>query len=57
MKKLILTHVVLALSAAFVLGQEKLPQFGKDPVKAIVKKMTLEEKARVVVGKGFSMPG
>lgn len=33
------------------------PQFGKAPVDAIVKKMTLEEKVKIVVGKGFSVPG
>ncbi len=38
-------------------GQEKEPQFGKDPVKEIIKKMSLEDKVKVVVGKGFSLPG
>jgi beta-glucosidase len=38
-------------------SQSKLPQFGKDPIPAIVKAMTLEEKVKVVVGKGFSLPG
>ena len=40
-----------------VFAQEKLPQFGKDPISAIVKNMTLEEKVKIVVGKGFSLPG
>jgi beta-glucosidase len=39
-----------------VFAQEKLPQLGKAPVKEIVKKMSLEEKAKLVVGKGFVMP-
>jgi beta-glucosidase len=33
------------------------PQLGKAPVKDIVKAMTLEEKAKLVVGMGFKMPG
>ena len=47
----------LVMSAAGVFAQEKLPQFGKDPVKEIVKHMTLEDKVKMVVGKGFSLPG
>jgi beta-glucosidase len=33
------------------------PQFGKSPVKDVVKAMTLEEKSKLVVGMGFKMPG
>ena len=33
------------------------PQLGKNPVKDVIKAMTLEEKARLVVGRGFRMPG
>lgn len=33
------------------------PQLGKDPLPAVVAAMTLEEKARIVVGMGFRMPG
>ncbi len=40
-----------------VLAQGGLPQFGKDPVKEIVKHMSLEDKVKIVVGKGFSLPG
>src|ERR1700748_132449 len=47
--------VFLAAQSAF--AQEKEPQFGKDPVKDIIKKMTLEEKVKVVVGKGYNFPG
>ncbi|HXD79436.1 MAG TPA: glycoside hydrolase family 3 C-terminal domain-containing protein [Puia sp.] len=32
------------------------PQLDKDPVSALVKAMTLEEKAKFVVGNGFHMP-
>ena len=38
-------------------GQNNLPQLGKDPIPAVIKAMTLEEKAKLVVGKGLSIPG
>ncbi|MDO3627198.1 beta-glucosidase [Mucilaginibacter sp. BT774] len=60
MKKLFFMQIVVAatlVAGQSAFGQEKEPQFGKDPIKEIVKKMTLEEKVRVVVGKGFSVPG
>jgi beta-glucosidase len=60
MKKL---PFLLTATAALVLlwhpdfAQGDLPQFGKDPVKVIIKNMTLEDKIKIVVGKGFSLPG
>src|ERR1700749_1445693 len=59
MKKLTLgiASAVLLLAGQACFAQDNNPQLGKDPVADIVKKMTLEEKARVVIGKGFSMPG
>ena len=36
---------------------QTLPQLGKDPIPAIIKAMSLEDKAKMVVGKGFSLPG
>jgi beta-glucosidase len=33
------------------------PQLGKDPIPAIIKAMTLEEKARFVAGNGMNIPG
>lgn len=36
---------------------QTLPQLGKDPVKKIVEALTLDEKAKLVVGMGFRMPG
>ncbi len=36
-------------------SQTTAPQLGKDPVSAVVQAMTLEEKAHLVVGKGFSI--
>jgi len=38
-------------------AQKAAPQLGKAPIKAIVAAMTLEEKAKLVVGNGFHMPG
>lgn len=38
-------------------AQQKLPQLGKDPIKDVIKAMTLEEKAKLLVGNGFRMPG
>jgi beta-glucosidase len=54
---------LLVATAALVLvwhpdfAQGDLPQFGRDPVKVIIKNMTLEDKIKIVVGKGFSLPG
>lgn len=36
---------------------EKAPKLGVAPVKDVIKAMTLEEKSKLVVGRGFSMPG
>jgi beta-glucosidase len=36
---------------------QALPQLGKNSVKEVVAAMTLEEKAKLVVGNGFNMPG
>jgi len=46
----------MVFSSTIVFAQNA-PQFGKDPIPAIVKAMTLEEKVKMVVGKGFSLPG
>ncbi|HCL84468.1 MAG TPA: glycosyl hydrolase [Chitinophagaceae bacterium] len=39
------------------IAQEQAPQLGKASVKQVVAAMTLEEKAKMVVGMGFRMPG
>ena len=44
-------------SGLFSQAQDKLPQLGKSPVTEIVKAMTLEEKASLVVGTGMRMAG
>ena len=38
-------------------AQSALPQLGKDPIPAIIKAMTLEEKAKFVAGNGMHFPG
>ena len=48
---------VLLCSSSRSFAQEKTPQLGHDPIREIVQRMTLEEKVKVVVGKGFSVPG
>jgi len=60
MKKLFFTHLAALIvlhTGQSVFAQEKAPRFGKDPVKDIVKKMTLEEKVKVLVGKGYNFQG
>ncbi|HEV3249687.1 MAG TPA: glycoside hydrolase family 3 N-terminal domain-containing protein, partial [Puia sp.] len=38
-------------------SQSNLPQLGKDPIPGILRAMTLEEKAKLLVGKGLNIPG
>ena len=45
------------LSAVAAQSQNNLPQLGKDPIPSILKAMTLEEKASLLVGNGMYMPG
>ena len=47
----------VALIPGLVHAQNNAPQLGKDPVSAVIKAMTLEEKAKLVAGKGLSIPG
>ena len=52
---------VSILSLAFLMpftgNAQSAPQLGKSPVKDVVAAMTLEEKAKLVVGNGFHMKG
>src|SRR4030095_13592334 len=41
----------------FAQNDQGLPQLGKNSIKEVIAAMTLEEKAKLVVGKGFRMPG
>lgn len=51
--------ILLVLFAALVTGTmfAQAPQFGKAPLKEVIKAMTVEEKAKIVVGKGFIIAG
>ena len=58
MKLLRPTTFCLALCTSFFThAQNTLPQLGKSPISQVIHAMTLEEKAKLVVGKGFNMPG
>ncbi|WPV01948.1 glycoside hydrolase family 3 C-terminal domain-containing protein [Mucilaginibacter sp. cycad4] len=50
---LFILQIVGLLTIGTSQAQQKLPQLGKNPVKDIVKSMTLEEKARLVIGTGM----
>jgi beta-glucosidase len=54
MKKII-TQLVLYFLMATGFIKAQTPQFGKNSIKDVVAAMTLEEKAKFVVGNGFSM--
>lgn len=47
---------VTVLNATVLQAQTKNPQLGKDPLTAVIKAMTLEEKAGLLVGNGMYMP-
>ncbi len=57
MKKLLLLTVLLLSFYSSKLVAQNAPQLGKASVKDVIAAMTLEEKAKLVVGNGFSMPG
>ena len=58
--KTVQIHQVIAVAFLLVghtaFSQEKLPQLGHAPLSEIVKLMTLEEKASLVVGGGINIP-
>jgi len=47
---------LLILISSTTFAQNKLPQLGKDPIHEVIKAMTLEEKASLVVGAGLNIP-
>jgi len=52
-----LLALFLTLSAIASAQTQRAPQLGKSPLKEVIAAMTLEEKAKLVVGNGFRMPG
>ncbi len=55
--KLFSTIAAAIILPATMFAQEQAPQLGKASVKQVIAAMTLEEKAKLVVGMGFKMPG
>ena len=55
LKRTLLTSALIVFSL-LVFAQE-VPKLGKNSVNEVIKAMTLEEKATLVVGTGFYMPG
>lgn len=49
--------LALLLALIGLTAHAQTPTLGKDPIPAIIKAMTVEEKVRLVVGAGFNMPG
>lgn len=60
-KRILTTASIFLLASSSLLAQNKssnkLPQLGKSSIKEVVAAMTLEEKAKLVVGMGMKMPG
>ncbi len=54
---LVLVSVLFYSGSAFGQLSPVVPHLGKSPLKDVVKALTLEEKARLVVGMGFKMDG
>jgi beta-glucosidase len=50
-----IASILMLVSTVFVKGQT--PQLGKSSIKQVIAAMTLEEKAKLVTGMGFKMPG
>src|SRR5689334_2284181 len=54
---LFLASLLLATRSICAQTEKPLPQLGKNSNKDVIAAMTLEEKAKLVVGNGFRMPG
>lgn len=54
MKNVYLLFISINLFAA---ASAQMPQLGKNAIKEVIAAMTLEEKAKLLVGNGFKMPG
>lgn len=55
--KFLLTIAIVIYLPSVMFAQEQVPQLGKASVKEVIAAMTLQEKAKLVVGMGFKMPG
>ena len=52
MKRRLLPVICAAIAAMTVVSCNRIPQFGKAPVRKVVAAMTLEEKVNLLVGVG-----
>ena len=57
LKKFSLLVVILLTCTMPLLAQQSTPQLGKNTISEVVKAMTLEEKANILVGQGMYVPG
>jgi len=48
---------LILLAPALKASAQSAPQLGKNPIPEVIKAMTVEEKAQLLVGNGFNMPG
>jgi beta-glucosidase len=55
--KCFLTIAAVIILPSAIFAQEQAPQLGKASVQQVIAAMTLQEKAKLVVGMGFKMPG
>ena len=50
------TLLIIGICSPMISFTQNAPQLGKDPIQAVIKAMTLEEKASLVVGAGLNIP-
>ena len=48
--------LIIGICSPMISFTQNVPQLGKDPIRAVIKAMTLEEKASMVVGAGLNIP-
>ncbi len=55
-KTTIVTGLLFLTGISVGMCRAQTPQLGKDPIKTVIQAMTLQEKAKIVVGMGWSLP-
>ncbi len=50
-------YIPFALMFAYTSGNAQLPQLGKDPNSKVINAMSVQEKARLIMGLGMNVPG
>ncbi len=56
-KKMNSLFVLITMSTTSLIAQTTIPQLGKNSISDVVKAMTLDEKASILVGQGMYVPG